>query len=339
MTFGLVSFGAALGEPAAVTDVIGQYSDDDERILAYGYRNVLRSPDQVGLTDLAVQAGGQALESAGADPGDIDLVVLACTDIVEYLYWDAAASVAHRLGASRAEAVLLSEACTSGVLCFDTVAGKLATHPAYDTALIIAANRTCEAYWNRLDTQPMVFSDGAAAAVARRGHSRLRWLATEVISDGRYADFYRLSAGGAARPFGQGEVPAEALRADDAWSVLEFFDYDAARFEEFAALIDERTISVIDSACARVGSRLDNLARVIVLSDNAQAMTALAARLGVPLSRTNYDLAREFGHLGAADQLFCLGRYAANGDLADGDLIALATRGRGMHWACTMLEA
>lgn len=337
MTFGLVSFGTALGEPAAVADVLAQYSEDDERILGYGYRTVLRCPAHVGLTDLAVDAATSALAAADIAPGSVDLLVLACTDIAEYLYWDAASSVAHRVGARRAEAVLLDQACTGGVLSFDTVAGKLATHPAYQTALIIAANRTCEAYWNRLDTQPMVFSDGAAAAVAIREHSRLRWLATEVITDGSFADFYRLDAGGAARPFGPGTA-AEDLRATDAWSVLEFFDYDSARFEQFATLIDERTRDVIDAACARTGSRVDKLARLALLSNNAQAMAAIAERLGVPLSRTNYDLALEFGHLGAADQLFCLSRYADGADLTPGDRIALASRGRGMHWACTMLE-
>jgi 3-oxoacyl-[acyl-carrier-protein] synthase-3 len=338
MTFGLASFGTATGVPVPVADVVDEYSEDRERILAYQYRNVMRATPEVGLTDLAVEAGSQALATGDTSPADIDLVVLAITDIAEYLYWDPAADVAHRLGCDRAEAVMISQACTSGVVSLDTVAGRFATHPQYQQALVVAANRTCETYWNRLDTQPMVFSDGAAATLARRDHPRLRWLATETATDGRYAGFYRLEAGGAATPFGGPELAADALQASDAWSVLEFFDCDADRFEAFADLIEQRTCEVVDLACARAGCTASELARLVMLSDNSTALTATAKKLGVPIDRTNLELALEYGHLGAADQFFCPAHHDEDGDLCDGDRVALVSRGRGMHWGCTILQ-
>jgi len=333
--YGLVSFGTALGVSVPVADVVKEYTEDAERILTLGYRNVLRCPPEVGITDLAVEAGGKALAAAGVNPAEVDLVVLAITDLSEYLYWDAAASLAHRLGATRAEAVLLTQACTTGVMSLDTVAGKFATHPGYEIALVVAANRCCEDYWNRMATQPMVFSDGAAAAVARRGHPRLRWLSTEVRTDGRYADLYRLDRGGAAAPFGT----ADGTRARDTWSVMEFLDYSAAKFGQFVDELDEQTKLTMERACARASTQITDLAKIILLSDNTNAMTALAGRLGVPLSRTNLDLTREYGHLGAADQFFCLDHYSRHGDLESGSHMALVSRGRGIHWACTILEA
>lgn len=339
MTFGILSFGTALGAPTPLADAVAEYDEDVERILAYKYRNVMRSPVDVGLTDLAVEAGRKAVQAAAVDPAELDLVVLAITDIPEYLYWDAAASVAHRIGADGAEAVLLSQACTAGVMSLDTLAGKFATHPNYRTALVVAVNRVSETYWNRMSTQSMVFSDGAAAAVVLRDHPRLRWLTTEVLTDGQYADLYRLDAGGAALPFGSSGLDEEALRVRDGSYVLDFFDYEIDRFETFVTEIDERTCQVIDTACKRVGVERTQLARLIMLSDNSEAMTALAGRLGVPTARTNLELSLEYGHLGAADQLFCLGKYSAENSLTAGDKVALVSRGRGMHWACTILEA
>jgi 3-oxoacyl-[acyl-carrier-protein] synthase III len=326
MSFGLVSFGEALGDPVPVADVVGQYTDDVHRVLGYGYRRVHRSAPEVGLTDLAERAARQALDAAARAAADVDLLVLAVTDLTEHLYWDAAADLAHRLGAVNAEAVLLTQACTTGVLSFDTVAGKFATHPRYATALIVAANRTCEAYWNRMDTQPMVFSDGAVAAVARRGHPRVRWLATEAATDGRYAGFYRLDEGT--------EPPA----VRDVWHVMEFFDYDAEQFEQFARDLDERAVRVTERACERADVKVADLARLILVGDNERSMTALARAHGVPMERTNRDLAAEHGHLGAADQLFGLSRLLAAGELGAGDRVALISLGRGMHWACTVVE-
>jgi 3-oxoacyl-[acyl-carrier-protein] synthase III len=84
--------------------------------------------------------------------------------------------------------------------------------------------------------------------------------------------------------------------------------------------------------------KLSDLTRLILVNDNERAMTSLAAAHGMPLARTNQELSAGYGPLGAADQLFCLGRHQAAGELAAGDRVALISLGRGMHWACTILE-
>lgn len=335
MDYGMMSFGSALGEPAAVAAIAPQYTEDVERVLEYGYRNIHRSPTEVGLTDLAEDAARAALEESGTEAGELDLLVFAITDIPEYLYWDPAASLQARLGAHRAEAVLVNQGCVGGITCFDLLAGRFATHPDHRRALVVGANRTCEAYWNRLDTHSLLFSDGAAAAVAGRGHPRLRWRASEVISDGRYADLFLLEHGGAAQPFRAGDEPTTAR---DAWDLMEFFEYDSDRFEAFIDLLNDRVREVVAQACKRIGASVSDLARVVLLNDNIATLTAVADKLGIPVERTNLQFSLERGHFGAADHLLNLQHHRAAGDFGDGDLIALAGTGRGMHWGCTLLQ-
>lgn len=330
--FGLAAFGTALGDRVPVTEVAGEYTENLDRVLGYGVQNVYRAKD--GLTDLALSASTRALERAGVTANELDLVVLAITDIAEYLYWDPAAHLQYRLGAHKAEAVLLTQACTGGLMSFDAVAGKFATHPNYETALIVAANRTCETYWNRMETQPRLFSDGAAATIAVRGHPRWRWLATEVDTAGEFAGLSALPAGGTAMPFTTASpIDESALRARDAWDVLDFFDYDEQRFTNFLRSLDERVRSVVERACARIGTT--DIAHYVLVHDNKQAMLSLATELGIAPDRTNMDTAMEHGHLGAADHLFTL---ATPNKYQPDDLLALAGRGSGMHWACTLLS-
>ncbi|WP_158842369.1 3-oxoacyl-ACP synthase III family protein [Saccharothrix deserti] len=335
MEYGLAAFGTAFGERVAVKDVVADHTEDVERVLGYGYDYLHLAPAGVGVSDLAVAAAERALAEAGVAPSEVDLVVLALTDIAEYLYWDAAASVQARLGLRRAEAVLVDQGCVGGVTALDTLAGRFATHPDYRVALVIGANRTADAYWNRMSTHSLLFSDGAAAAVALRGETTMRWRASYAESDGRYADFFRMDVGGAAAPFAAGSPDP---RARDAWDIMEHFGFDATKVTDFAAEIDNRTARAVHRVCKRVGCVEEDLSWLFLLNDNVRVLTAQADLIGVPLDRTNHRLAVEHGHFGAADHLIALSRLRDSGECRTGDLVALAANGRGMHWASAVLE-
>jgi 3-oxoacyl-[acyl-carrier-protein] synthase III len=339
MPFGIVALGHALGERVAVEDAAPQYTEDLKKIAGWGFRGFHRAPDKTGLTDLAVEAGRSALERAGVEPGALDLVVLAMSDIAEYLYWDPAAAAQARLGAHRAQAVLVNQACGAGLFALDAAAGKFALYEDCRTALVVAANRVCDAYWNRMESTTAVCSDGAAAAVLARGHPARRWLAASVISDGSYADFFRLESGGAARPFQGERAQGAAGRVPSPYSRLEdFFGRDHRAMLAFADTVARRGREVFERACARAGVRPGEVRRVIHMNDNLGAMSDHADELGLPLERTNAELALEHGHLGCADQLFCLERQLADGALEPGDLVALTSTGSGMHWVCAILR-
>ncbi|GAA3816076.1 ketoacyl-ACP synthase III [Sphaerisporangium flaviroseum] len=337
MTFGIVATGHALGEPTPVMAAAPGYVEDLRTVRGWGYRTFHRAETGVGLTDLAVRAGQDVLARTGTPAAEVDLIVLAMSDIAEYLYWDAAASVQARLEAHRAEAVLVNQACGGGVTAFDTVAGRFATHDDYDTALIIGANRVCEEYSNRMSANTCVNGDGAAAALVRRGAGGCRWLTTETITDGRYAGFYRLDIGGAASPFTQ--ALAGPVRVSDPFDRLEeFFEGDVAAMFDFARMALRRNREVLERACKRAGVTPESVTRVIHLNDNLKALTDLAGELGVPIGRTNAELALDHGHLGCADQIFGLDRLLASGELVPGDLVALTSMSSGMHWSCTLLR-
>ncbi|TCO45239.1 3-oxoacyl-ACP synthase III family protein [Actinocrispum wychmicini] len=333
MEFGIVSFGSALGERVPVADVVNEYTQDTERVLDYGYRGIHRCTPEVGLTDLAADAARDALRTAEIDAQDLDLLVLAITDIPEYLYWDVAAHLQHVLGADRAEAVLIAQGCVGGITCFDQVAGRFATHPDHRTALMVGVNRTCEAYWNRMDTHSLLFSDGAAAAVAVRDHPSCQWGATEVMTDGRFASFFRMDDGGAANPFTSG---VDKPHVRDAWDMMEYFDYDPDRFGEFVDLMNSRVHEVTTRACRRAG--VGEPDRLILFHDNARTFAAVAEKFGITTDRTNVEISLRDGHFGAADHLLSLSGHLDAGEFASGDVVALAGMGRGMHWACTVVR-
>ncbi|MFC4147951.1 3-oxoacyl-ACP synthase III family protein [Micromonospora mangrovi] len=342
MSYGIVAIGESLGEPVKITDsVIDEYTTQHETVRSWGYRQFHCADESMQLTDLAVRACEEALKAAALDAAEVDLVVLAIADFAEYLCWDAAAAVQGRIGAVNAEAILVNQACCAGVMAFDTVAGRFATHENYQNALIVSSNRICDTYQNRMETSTSVLSDGAVAALVRRGHERGRWLATETITDGRYANFFRMDVGGTAQPFGtSGTDGTEDLQkqANPLGRVAEILGNDARRMLEFFRKFGGNMRAAVDRVCARTGIAPEQITRFIHLNDNQQAMSDIAKALNVPLERFNGDLALDLGHFGSADQMLALHRLMQAGELKEGDVVALTTLGGGMHWAVTLLR-
>lgn len=337
MTFGIAAIDECLGERLRVADEAATYLADPGKVRGWGYRNFHRAPDSVGLTDLAAEAGRRALRRAGIRRDEVDVVVLAMADIPEYLYWDPAAAAAGKIGTGQAEAVLVNQACSAGVASFDIVAGKFATHPDYRVALLVTANRVCEAYWNRMDSSTAVMSDGAAATVLIRGHPHCVWLATEIITDGRYADFSRLDTGGAARPFTPAGPAVEPV-GNPVDLMNAFLGHDLRAVVRFVRLSRDRSRQVVERACKRADVRPEEIRYVLHLNGTAKALADHAQLFGIPQSRTNAEVAAAHAHFGSADQLLALRRMLARRDFSPGEIVALTSTGNGMHWACTLVR-
>ncbi|MFD5479985.1 3-oxoacyl-ACP synthase III family protein [Streptomyces hawaiiensis] len=335
--FGILSLGSALGEPQSVADTVGDFVDDPERVLRWGYRTYHRAAPGTTPTDLAARAARVALDRAGLEPKDVDRLIVADSDVPEYLHWDLSASVARAIGLRGTPTLLLSQSCAAATLAFHQAAGTFAVQPDTEHILVVAVNQVSEGHRNRMRTNTCLGSDGAAAAVLRRGHGRLRWLATEQITDPECADFFRAEFGGSAVPVApQGR---SNLDVDPLSRVHEHFARDPRRLREFVTALNSRIAAVVDQACARAGVNREDISRLIYLNDNQHSLAGAAEALGLPLERTNARLAAELGHCGGADQLLCLERHVEQGETAPGEVVALAGIGSGMHWFATLLKA
>ncbi|MEU4569778.1 3-oxoacyl-[acyl-carrier-protein] synthase III C-terminal domain-containing protein [Micromonospora sp. NPDC023956] len=331
---GVAGLGVALGEPCSVAETAASYVEDPERVLNWGYHTYHRSPPGQSPTRLAARAATAALADAGVDPSAVDLLVVANSEVPEFLQWDVSAAVAREVGTT-APTLLLNQGCASAVTGFQQVAGHFAVRDDVETVLLVAVNQVSEAHSNRMRLNTCLGSDGASAALLRRGHPRLRWLATEQITDPAYVDFFRVEYGGSAVPLppdGVGNPDVDVLGL-----VYRHFRRAPAQLAEFATALTGRVVEVVERACRRVGIDRSEVARLVYLNDNQASIAAVAAAVGVPPERTNASLAAATGHCGAADHLICLDAFARHGDLADGDVIALAGVSSGMHWFCTLL--
>jgi 3-oxoacyl-[acyl-carrier-protein] synthase-3 len=335
--FGIVGFGYAFGEDQDVEKTAGSYVTDPERVLQWGYHTFHRAADGVTATDLATEAAQDALNRTGLGADDIDLVVLVTSEMPEYPHWDSSAALARELKIRQTQTLLLNEGCASGVTGLGIVAGVLAVQPEIETVLFTAVNRVSEYHRNRMKVNNAVHSDGAVAAVLRRGHPRDRWLSTDQFTDPDLCDWFRTEYGGAVAPVappGWSSLTAPAGHE----RVQAHFQKDPRRLREFAERAIARSVEVIEGACRRAGVSRDDVAHVIYINDSPDSIEDIARPFGVPVERTNAAISVAHGHMGAADQLVSLGRQVEQGTIAPGDLVALTGISIGMRWYCTLVR-
>lgn len=334
--YGIAALASVLGEPNDVAEEARVSGVNPQVVATMGFRTVHKAPPGATTTMFGVAAARAALDKAGLDVSHVDYLVVASSNVPEYLQWDLSTAVARDLGLRDTPTLSLTQGCLASVQAFEYIAGLFAIRSELQTVLLVSAELICEEHVNRLGSGTNADSDGAVAVVLRRGHPSLRWLASEQLTDPAYADFFRLEYGGSAAPFPPSGRSNRDI--DPARAIFDFFEGDARPFAEYARMTDARVADAVDGACKRAGMQRSDLAKVILLHSNQVTLRRVADVLGIPVERTNAALAAKLGHFGGMDPLVCLDIYVSCGSFASGDVVALAGMSSGLHWFCTLIE-
>jgi 3-oxoacyl-[acyl-carrier-protein] synthase-3 len=291
-----------------------------------------RSSDGDHVTDMAVNAGEDALADAGRDPADLDVVLYHGSEFKDYVVWSAAANVADRLGAETAFATESYALCAGAPVAIRQAAAMLRTGDV-ETALLVAASREEDLvdYTNEDSSFMFNFGSGAAAMVLERGGGdRARALVHEsaAVTDGSFSDDVVMPAGGSRRP-----PSAETVRQD--LHSLGVSDPDGMK-ERLADVTLPNFVSVADDALGKSGLARDDLGFVAVTHMKRSFHDVLLSELGVDPDRDGYYL-DDYGHVQSADQVLALDEGLQRGRVEPGDVVLFLAAGTGYTWAATAL--
>jgi 3-oxoacyl-[acyl-carrier-protein] synthase-3 len=258
------------------------------------------------LTGLATRAGRAALEDAGCDAADLDLVLVA-TMSPDRLCPNAAPGVAHRLGAAKAGAMDIGAACTGWVAALSLATAQVEAGRA-ERVLVIGA----EVLSKLLDpddrrTAPL-FADGAGAAVIGPGDAAIGPVV--LRQDG--------SLGGAIFA----EHHDQIIRMDG--------------HETFKAAVSSLSDNTVE-ACRLAGVTLDSIDVFVYHQANRRILTAVAERLGLPEHRL-VDVIGETGNTSAASVPLALSMAREAGQLRAGDRVLVAAVGAGFTSGAAVMD-
>jgi 3-oxoacyl-[acyl-carrier-protein] synthase-3 len=271
---------------------------------------------------LAIEAGANAIKSAGLTPDAIDLLVVA-TATPEQPIPHTGAFVGDGLGL-RCGSFDINVGCAGFI--YELVTGAALLQAGNLGHVLVIG---CETLSRIVDPRDrgtcIIFGDGAAAVVLAPttddGPGILGW---DLGCDGSATGLVGLPAGGSRLPASQDTID-------------EGLHYLKMQGQELFRRAVRVVVESVNVTLARSGITAADVDWFIPHQANLRIIEAAASRLGIPRERTVVNIER-YGNTSAASIPLALSEAADDGRIRDGDLVLMSGFGAGMAWGSVVVR-
>ncbi|MBP0596847.1 ketoacyl-ACP synthase III [Herbaspirillum sp. LeCh32-8] len=269
-------------------------------------------------SDLALAASQRALEAAGMQPNDIDLIILA-TSTPDHLggFPSTACVLQRKLGITNGSPAMDVQAVCSGFVYAMSVADSFIKSGAHKNVLVIGA----EVFSRILDfkdrTTCVLFGDGAGAIVMSAS-SEPGVLATKLHADGSHGHILC--------------VPGNVDNGAVAGSAYLYMDGPAV-FKLAVSVLDKVAREALEAAKVDA-SEIDWL---IPHQANIRIMQGTAKKLGLPLEKMVVTV-NEHGNTSAASIPLALDQAVRDGRVKAGHTVMMEGVGGGFTWGAVLVR-
>jgi 3-oxoacyl-[acyl-carrier-protein] synthase-3 len=273
------------------------------------------------LSDLCLPACRDALEQAGLDASEIDLIIVA-TVTPDMAFPSTGAILADQLGAPNAAAYDLSAGCTGFMYAVAQGYGMLAGGLA-QKALIVGGDVLSRILdWSDRSTA-VLFGDGAGAVVLEKV-SGGGFLGFELGADGSGGPQLYVPAGGSRSPATE-ETVAEGMH---------FVKMNGREVFKFATRV---LVSSAEAVLAECGRSIEDVDVYVPHQANVRIIEHARQKLGIPEEKTVIDVDR-YGNTSSGSIPLALADATADGRLRPGQLVLMTGMGAGLTWGSGLIE-
>lgn len=269
--------------------------------------------------DLAEHAALHAMEAAGKDPCDIDLIVLATTT-PDKIFPSTACMLQHRLGIHGCPAFDIQAVCTGFIYALG-VAEKFIRSGSHRCALVIGAETFSRVIdWTDRGTC-VLFGDGAGAVVLEASDEP-GILSTHLHADGSYEKLLHVP-GGVSRGFDfvdeEGDPHFTKMRGNEVFKVA------------------VKTLGrIVDETLEANGLKKADIDWLVPHQANIRIINATARKLNLPMDKVVVTVA-EHGNTSAASVPLALDTAVRDGRIKKGETLLLEAFGGGFTWGSALL--
>lgn len=273
-------------------------------------------------SDLATHAARRAMAMAGVTAEQLDLIIVASIT-PDMPFPNTACLVQQKLGARKIPSFDIEAACSGFIYALE-LGQKLVSSGAYDTILIVGAEKLSSiTNWTDRNTC-VLFGDGAGAAVLQSRPDSAGLLTTVLGADGGKAELLSMPAGGSACP-----ATAQSVAAG-----LHFLRMDGK--ETFKNAV-QAMCSAANEALHRCQLPITAIKCVIPHQANRRIIDAVSERLEATPEQVFVNLHR-YGNTSAASVAIALDEAVREGRIQRGDLVLLVAFGAGLTWGAAVIR-
>lgn len=274
-------------------------------------------------SSMAAAAAEKALEAAGVDRSEIDLVIVA-TMTPDMPFPSTACLVQSRLGLGNITAFDIQAACSGFIYALST-GSNLLRSGAFKKALVIGAEKMSSILDFKDRSTCVLFGDGACAAVIETTDApEVGVLGSITGSDGATPSLLYQPGGGSACP-----ASVESVQAGQ-----HFIKMNGKEIFKLAVrVMGEVSCEILKEH----GYDTGQVDLVIPHQANMRIIDSLAKRIHLPLERFHNNLDR-FGNTSAASVGLALDEAFRLGRIQSGDLVLLVAFGAGLTWGATLIK-
>jgi 3-oxoacyl-[acyl-carrier-protein] synthase III len=319
----ITGLGCRVPERVVTNDELSTMMDTNDEWIRErtGIRERRIAAQDEALSDLCLPACRDALEQAGLDAGELDLIIVA-TVTPDMAFPSTGAILADRLGAPDAAAYDLSAGCTGFMYAVAQGYGMLAGGLA-QKALIVGGDVLSRILdWSDRSTA-VLFGDGAGAVVLEKVPGG-GFLGFELGADGSGGPQLYVPAGGSRSPATE-ETVAEGMH---------FVKMNGREVFKFATRV---LVSSAEAVLAECGRSIEDVDVYVPHQANVRIIEHARQKLGIPEEKTVIDVDR-YGNTSSGSIPLALADATADGRLRPGQLVLMTGMGAGLTWGSGLIE-
>jgi 3-oxoacyl-[acyl-carrier-protein] synthase III len=280
--------------------------------------------------EMGIRAAKTAIEKAGIDPMEIDLVIYIGEEYKEYPLWTAGIKLQEEIGAYNAWAFDTALRCGTTVMALKLARGMMLSDPEIKTVLLAGGYRNGDFidYQNPRTRFMYNLGAGGGAILLKKGHQENLLLETEMITDGSFSEDVVVVAGGTKNP-----LSAESLKRG-------LYQLDVLDPQGMKERLEQKSMAnflkVIRRSVEKSGFSEKDISYIGMLHMKRSAHQFVLQELG--LGESNSIYLEDYGHIGQIDQILSLELAEKAGKLKNGDVVVIVSAGIGYAWGATTIR-
>lgn len=300
---------------AAELATTGVETSDDWIVERTGIRARHFAAPEVCSSDLGVEAARRALQAAGVEAKDIDLIIVA-TSTPDMVFPSTACILQNKLGANGCAAFDVQAVCCGFIYAL-TMADAMIKSGAAKKALVIGA----EVFSRILDfkdrTTCVLFGDGAGAVVLEASDTP-GILSSDLHADGRHVGILCVPG-----HVSGGQVLGDPVLKMDGQAV----------FKLAVGLLDDAARNVLEKA----GKTAADVDWLVPHQANLRIIQSTARKLKLSMDKVIVTV-DQHGNTSAASIPLALDSAVRSGKIKPGELLMLEGVGGGFTWGAVLLK-